>query len=70
MKKYEFILPCHFGLEAVLKREITYLGYEKTNVDNGKVTLRVIFMPVQELICFLGQPSGFCKGGLIQSRDL
>ena len=38
MKKYEFILPCHFGLEAVLKREITDLGYEITNVDNGKVT--------------------------------
>ena len=38
MKKYEYICPCHFGLEAVLKREITDLGYEITNVDNGKVS--------------------------------
>ncbi|TAH65664.1 MAG: class I SAM-dependent RNA methyltransferase [Anaerolineaceae bacterium] len=38
MKKYEYISPCHFGLEAVLKREITDLGYEITNVDNGKVS--------------------------------
>ncbi len=38
MKKYEYICPCHFGLEAVLKREITDLGYNITNVDNGKVS--------------------------------
>lgn len=38
MNKYEYISPCHFGLEAVLKREITDLGYEITNVDNGKVS--------------------------------
>ena len=25
-KKYELIAPCHFGLEAVLKREIQDLG--------------------------------------------
>lgn len=38
MNKYEYISPCHFGLEAVLKKEITELGYEITNVDNGKVS--------------------------------
>lgn len=38
MVKYEYISPCHFGLESVLKREITDLGYEIINVDNGKVT--------------------------------
>lgn len=38
MKKYEYICPCHFGLEAVLKREINDLGYEISNVDNGKVS--------------------------------
>lgn len=38
MEQYELIAPCHFGMEAVLKREITDLGYEITNVDNGKVT--------------------------------
>ena len=38
MKRFELIAPCHFGMEAVLKREIMDLGYEITNVDNGKVT--------------------------------
>ncbi len=38
MIQYELIAPCHFGLEAVLKREITDLGYEISNVDDGKVT--------------------------------
>lgn len=38
MEKYEWISPCHFGMEAVLKREITDLGYEIVHVDNGKVT--------------------------------
>ncbi len=32
------LCPCHFGMEAVLKREITDLGYEIDEVDNGKVT--------------------------------
>lgn len=40
MNKYEYISPCHFGLEAVLKREINDLGYEITNVDNGKVSYK------------------------------
>ena len=38
MDNYEFIAPCHFGLEAVLKREITNLGYNITHVEDGKVT--------------------------------
>ena len=38
MKLYEYIAPCHFGLEAVLKREITDLGYEISKVEDGKVT--------------------------------
>ena len=37
---YELIVPCHFGLEAVMKREVTDLGYEITQVENGKVTFR------------------------------
>ncbi len=37
-KKYELIAPCHFGLEAVCKREITDLGYEIVKVEDGKVT--------------------------------
>lgn len=38
MKQYELIAPCHFGMEAVLKREIQDLGYQIVEVDNGKVT--------------------------------
>lgn len=35
---YELIAPCHFGMEAVLKREIQELGYEISKVEDGKVT--------------------------------
>ncbi|MCR5634916.1 MAG: class I SAM-dependent RNA methyltransferase [Lachnospiraceae bacterium] len=38
MRKYEFIVPCHFGLEAVLKREIIDFGYDVTSVEDGRVT--------------------------------
>ena len=38
MKTYELTAPCHFGLEAVLKREIYDLGYEITRVENGRVS--------------------------------
>jgi putative N6-adenine-specific DNA methylase len=38
MKKYELIVPCHFGMEAVLKREIIDLGYDVSEVTDGKVT--------------------------------
>ena len=38
MEKFELIAPCHFGLEAVLKREITDLGYEIVSVEDGRVT--------------------------------
>lgn len=38
MNTYELIAPCHFGLEAVLKKEIYDLGYEIVSVEDGKVT--------------------------------
>ena len=38
MEMMELIAPCHFGLEAVLKREISDLGYEIIRVEDGKVT--------------------------------
>ncbi|MCR5249499.1 MAG: class I SAM-dependent RNA methyltransferase [Lachnospiraceae bacterium] len=38
MERYEIIAPCHFGLEAVLKREITDLGYDVTEVEDGRVS--------------------------------
>ena len=47
METYELIAPCHFGLEAVLKREIYELGYEITKVEDG----RVAFLGDAEAIC-------------------
>ncbi len=38
MELFELITPCHFGLESVMKREITDLGYEVSQVEDGKVT--------------------------------
>lgn len=38
MERFELIAPCHFGLEAVLKREIIDLGYDISEVEDGKVT--------------------------------
>lgn len=35
---HELIAPCHFGLESVLKQEITDLGYEILQVEDGRVT--------------------------------
>ena len=47
MKRFELIAPCHFGLEAVLKREIIDLGYEVSSVEDGRVT----FVGDAEAIC-------------------
>lgn len=46
-KVYELIAPCHFGLESVLKKEILDLGYEISQVEDGKVT----FWGDAEAIC-------------------
>ncbi len=48
---YELIAPCHFGMEAVLKREILDLGYEISAVDNGKVT-------------FVADAEGICRANI------
>lgn len=47
MARYELVAPCHFGMEAVLKREIYDLGYEIEKVEDGKVT----FIGDEEAIC-------------------
>ena len=47
MKTFELIAPCHFGMEAVLKREITDLGYDVTEVVDGRVT----FFGDEEALC-------------------
>lgn len=40
-------MPCHFGLEAVLKREIIDLGYDVTDVYDGRLT----FIGDAEAVC-------------------
>ena len=47
MRTFDILVPCHFGLEAVLKREIYDLGYEITKVEDGRVT----FEGDEEAIC-------------------
>ena len=41
------IAPCHFGMEAVLKNEIIDLGYDITEVADGRVT----FWGDEEALC-------------------
>ena len=47
MRKFELIAPCHFGLEAVLKKEIMELGYEILQVEDG----RIVFAGDEEAVC-------------------
>ena len=51
MSQYELIAPCHFGMEAVLKREIQDLGYQIIKTEDGKVT-------------FAGDESAFARANL------
>lgn len=47
MRRFELIAPCHFGMESVLKREIDDLGYDITEVSDGRVT----FFGDEEALC-------------------
>ena len=38
MRRFELIAPCHFGMEAVLKREIIDLGYDIAEINDGRVS--------------------------------
>lgn len=51
MNKFELIAPCHFGLEAVLKKEIIDLGYDITLVEDGRIT-------------FLGDAEAICRANI------
>ena len=44
MKTYELIAPCHFGLEAVLKREIDDLGYDISKTLRRRNRLAVLLI--------------------------
>ena len=51
MEKFEIIIPCLFGMEAFVTKEIRRLGYETTHVEDGKVT-------------FLGDMEAVCRANL------
>ena len=51
MRRFELIAPCHFGMESVLKREIDDLGYDITEVSDGRVT-------------FYGDEEAVCRGNV------
>jgi Predicted N6-adenine-specific DNA methylase len=51
MKKIELMAPCHFGMEAVLKREIQDLGYEISQVEDGRVS-------------FYGDTAAICRANI------
>ena len=48
MERIELIAPGHFGMEAVLKREILDLGYDVSKVEDGKIT----FIGDMEAVCY------------------
>ncbi len=57
MEQYELIATTTFGIEAVVKREITNLGYKILKTENGKVT-------------FLSDAAGIAKANLwLRSAD-
>ncbi len=47
----EWIAPCHFGLEAVARREIENLGLSVAQVEDGRVT-------------FTGSPADACRANI------
>lgn len=50
-KNYELIAPCHFGLEACTKKEITELGLAVGEVSDGRV-------------CFFGTAKDICRADI------
>lgn len=52
-ERFEYIVPCHFGLESVLKKEIQNLGYEIVEVEDGRVTFAGDEMAIARANIFL-----------------
>ena len=49
--EFELVAPCHFGLEACTKKEISGLGYEISSVTDGRV-------------CFRGDELSVCRANI------
>lgn len=71
MRRFELIAPCHFGMESVLKREITDLGYDITEVADGRVTFSEMRRLCAEQIFFCGrQKESLSKSEVFMRRLL
>ncbi len=69
MEYLELIAPCHFGMESVLKREIYDLGYEISQVEDGRVTFLGDWEAVVRANIFLRTAERILlKAGTFQAR--
>ena len=62
INEFELFAPCHFGLEAVLKREIMDLGYEITEVVDGRVSFKGDALAIARCNVFLRTTERLCLG--------
>ena len=46
MDKFEIVIPCIFGHEAMITRELKWMGYETHKVEDGRVTFLGTFEDV------------------------
>ena len=51
MDRFEYVSPCHFGMESVLKKELQDLGIEIVQVEDGKIT-------------YAGGPEALCSANM------
>ena len=56
MDKFEIIIPCIFGLEALIAKELKWLGYETHKVEDGRVTFMGTFEDVASEMIPLALP--------------
>lgn len=47
MEKFKIVIPCLFGLESLVSKELRWLGYETLTVEDGKVS----FLGDFEAVC-------------------
>lgn len=47
MEKFKIVIPCLFGLESLVSKELKWLGYETLTVEDGKVS----FLGDFEAVC-------------------
>ena len=56
-EKLKITCPCHFGLESVLKFEVTKIGGENITVKDGRVSFDGGYWQEQISVCLLPSES-------------